>query len=141
MQDVPILNDWQLEQKEWLEALEEIVEAQGKEKSAELFQSLRHFLAQKGIANSGKALNTPYSNTLSIDDQPAYPGDLALEEKLENIIKWNAQAMVLQGYDKGTALGGHIATYAGAATFIEVLLNHFIHKKTADYGGDTFMIP
>jgi pyruvate dehydrogenase E1 component len=140
MQDVPILNDWQLEQKEWLEALEEIVEAHGKEKSAELFQSLRHWLAQKGVANSGAAINTPYSNTLPTDDQPTYPGDLALEQELENIIKWNAQAMVLQGYDKGTGLGGHIATYAGAATFIEVLLNHFLHKKTDDYGGDTFMI-
>ncbi|MEZ4884710.1 MAG: pyruvate dehydrogenase (acetyl-transferring), homodimeric type [Chitinophagales bacterium] len=140
MQDAPILNDWQLEQQEWLEALEEIVEAHGKEKSAELFQSLRHWLARKGIANSGSAINTPYLNTLSVDDQPDYPGDLEIEQELENILKWNAQAIVLQAYDKGTALGGHIATYAGAATFIEVLMNHFLRKKSADYGGDTFMI-
>ncbi|MFK7908703.1 MAG: pyruvate dehydrogenase (acetyl-transferring), homodimeric type, partial [Chitinophagales bacterium] len=140
MQDVSMATDWQLEQQEWLEALEEIVEVQGKEKSEELFQSLRHWLAKKGVANNGIALNTPYLNTLSPDDAPSYPGDLKLEKELENILKWNAQAMVLQAYDKGSGLGGHIATYAGVATVIEVLLNHFLHKKTEDYGGDTFMI-
>lgn len=140
MQDAPTLNDWQLEQQEWIEALEEVLEAHGKEKSEELFQSLRHWLARKGVANSGTALNTPYLNSIPTDEQPEYPGDIELEQELENILKWNAQAMVLQAYDKGTALGGHIATYAGAATFIEVLMNHFLRKKSEDYGGDTFMI-
>ncbi len=141
MQDVTMVaNDWQLEQQEWLEALEEIVESHGKEKSEELFHSLRTWLAKKGVANNGVALNTPYFNTISPEDQDTYPGDLELEQQLENIIKWNAQAMVLQAYDKGAGLGGHIATFAGAASVIETLLNHFLRKKTEDYGGDTFMI-
>ncbi|MFN0014780.1 MAG: pyruvate dehydrogenase (acetyl-transferring), homodimeric type [Saprospiraceae bacterium] len=133
------LDDWRLEQEEWLEALEEVIEAHGKGKSAELFQRLRYLLARHGAANGGPALNTPYANTIPVDEQPPYPGDEALEKKIENIIRWNAQAMVLQAQDKKLSLGGHIATYAACATMLEVLFNHFLRKRSADYGGDLFM--
>ena len=102
-------DEWQLEQAEWLEAMEEILEAHGKGRTEELFQNLRRLLARKGVANSGAALNTPYLNSIAAEDQPDYPGDRELEQKIENIIRWNAQAMVLQGADKHLALGGHIA--------------------------------
>jgi pyruvate dehydrogenase E1 component len=134
------LDDWVLEQEEWLEALEEVLEAEGKGRAGELFQRLRYLLARKGVANGGVALNTPYLNTISTDDEPAYPGDLELERRIENVLRWNAQAMVLQAQDKGLALGGHIATFAACATAWEVLLNHFLRKRTADYGGDLLMI-
>ncbi len=134
------LDDWKLEQNEWLEALEEVLESEGKGRAEELFQRLRYLLARKGVANGGSALNTPYINTISPDDEPAYPGDLAIEQRIENIIRWNAQAMVLQAQDKNLALGGHIATFAAAATMIEVLFNHFLRKRSADYGGDLIMI-
>ncbi len=133
-------DDWKLEQEEWIEALEEVLESEGKVRAEELFQKLRYFLARKGAANGGAALNTPYLNTIATEDEPAYPGDLALELRIENIIRWNAQAMVLQAQDKNLALGGHIATYAAAATMLEVLLNHFLRKRSADYGGDLLMI-
>ena len=133
------LDDWKLEQQEWLEALEEVLESQGKGRSEELFQALRNLLARNGVANGGPALNTPYLNTIAPDDQPAYPGDLALEQRIENILRWNAQAMVLQAQDKDLALGGHIATYAASATMTEVLFHHFLRKRSADYGGDLFM--
>lgn len=133
------LDDWRLEQEEWLEALEEVIEAHGKAKSAELFQRLRYLLARHGAANGGPALNTPYQNTIPADEQPAYPGDLKLEKRIENIIRWNAQAMVLQAQDKDLALGGHIATYAACATMLEVLFHHFLRKRSADYGGDLLM--
>ncbi|MCB0527899.1 MAG: pyruvate dehydrogenase (acetyl-transferring), homodimeric type [Saprospiraceae bacterium] len=133
------LEDWKLEQQEWLEALEEVLESQGKGRSEELFQALRHFLARHGVANGGPALNTPYSNTIAPEDQPAYPGDLEMEQRIENIIRWNAQAMVLHAQDKDLALGGHIATYAASATMTEVLFHHFLRKRSADYGGDLFM--
>lgn len=140
MGDIHIIDDWKNEQAEWLEALEEVLESQGKGRSEELFQALRHLLARKGVANSGPALNTPYLNSIAPDDQPAYPGDLALEQRIEEIIRWNAQAMVLQAQDKDLALGGHIATYAACATMWEVLFNHFLRKRSADYGGDLLMI-
>lgn len=134
------LDDWRLEQEEWLEAIEEVLEAHGKERSEELFQRLRYLLARRGVANSGPALNTPYQNTIPAEDQPAYPGDLEMERRIENILRWNAQAIVLQAQDKDLALGGHIATFAACATVLEVLFNHFLRKRSADYGGDLLMI-
>jgi pyruvate dehydrogenase E1 component len=133
------LDDWKIEQQEWLEALEEVLESQGKGRSEELFRALRYLLARKGVANGGPALNTPYLNTIAPEDQPAYPGDLEMEQRIENILRWNAQAMVLHAQDKDLALGGHIATYAASATMTEVLLHHFLRKRSADYGGDLFM--
>ncbi len=133
------LDDWRLEQEEWMEALEEVIEAHGKERSTELFQRLRHLLARHGAANGGPALNTPYRNTIPADEQPAYPGDLELEQRIENVLRWNAQAMVLQAQDKNLALGGHIATFAAAATMLEVLFHHFLRRRTAEYGGDLLM--
>ncbi len=134
------LDDWGIEQEEWLEALEEVIEAHGRSRSAELFQRLRYLLARHGAANGGAALNTPYQNTIPADEQPAYPGDLELERRIENVVRWNAQALVLQAQDKDLALGGHIATFAACATAWEVLFDHFLRKKTADYGGDLLMI-
>lgn len=139
MGDIHIIDDWKSEQDEWLEALEEVIESQGKGRTEELFQRLRRLMARHGAANGGPALNTPYMNTIAPEDQPAYPGDLAIEQRIENIIRWNAQAMVLQAQDKDLALGGHIATYAASATMTEVLFNHFLRKRSADYGGDLFM--
>ncbi|HND89486.1 MAG TPA: pyruvate dehydrogenase (acetyl-transferring), homodimeric type, partial [Saprospiraceae bacterium] len=140
MGDIHIIDDWKNEQAEWLEALEEVLESQGKGRTEELFQAMRHLLARKGVANGGPALNTPYLNTIAAEDQPAYPGDLAMEQRIEQIIRWNAQAMVLRAQDKGYALGGHIATYAACATMWEVMFNHFLRKRSADYGGDLLMI-
>ncbi|MDO8367257.1 MAG: pyruvate dehydrogenase (acetyl-transferring), homodimeric type [Saprospiraceae bacterium] len=140
MGDIHTQDDWKLEQQEWLEALEEVIESQGKARSEELFQALRYLLARNGAATGGSALNTPYMNTIAVEDQPAYPGDLALETRIENILRWNAQAMVLQGADKNLALGGHIATYAACATMMEVLFNHFLRNRSAEYGGDLLMI-
>lgn len=140
MGEITQTDDWALEQQEWLEALEEVLEAHGKAKTETLFQNLRRLLAKKGVANGGPALNTPYQNTIAPEDQPAYPGDLSLEQRIENIIRWNAQAMVLQAQDKDLALGGHIATYAASATMSEVLFHHFLRKRSTDYGGDLFMM-
>lgn len=134
------LDDWTLEQEEWLEALEEVLEAQGKERTTALFQKMRQLLTRRGVANSGPALNTPYLNTIPTEEQPAYPGNLELESRIEQVMRWNAQAMVLQAQDKGVALGGHIATYAAAATMLEVLFHHFLRKRSSDYGGDLLML-
>ena len=134
------LDDWFLEQQEWLEAMEEVMEAHGKERTEALFQQLRYMLARRGVANSGPALNTAYQNTIPVEEQPSYPGDLELEQRIENVIRWNAQALVLQAQDKNLALGGHIATYAAAATMFEVLFHHFLRKRSEAYGGDLLMI-
>lgn len=128
--------DWQLERKEWIAAFQEIIEERGEQDAADLMRLLRSYAIRKGVRITGEALNTPYINTINARHQPAYPGDTALELKIENINRWNAMAMVLQAYDSGAGLGGHIATYASAASMYEVGFNHFFKKKSAEYGGD-----
>ena len=93
-----------------------------------------------GISLSEATLNTPYRNTIPLSEQPSYPGDIEMESKIENIIRWNAMAMVLQAYDLGEGLGGHIATYASTATMTEVALNHFIKSRSENYQGDMLNI-
>ena len=73
---------------------------------------------------SDPLLNTPYVNTLSLEEQPPYPGDLEIEKRIENIIRWNAAAMIMRAQDKEAGLGGHIATYASAATALETAFHH-----------------
>ncbi|MCH2357816.1 MAG: pyruvate dehydrogenase (acetyl-transferring), homodimeric type, partial [Pseudomonadales bacterium] len=92
------------------------------------------------ITYPAASVNTPYLNTIHVSEQPPYPGDREIEQRLENILRWNAMAMVLRGQDAGTGVGGHIATYASAATLIEVGFNHFFRKKSADYGGDLVIL-
>ena len=133
-------NSWQLEQSEWLEALEEIIEGESRENVTSLFGELRKLAARKGISLSGEALNTPYVNTIHVSEQPEYPGDLALEQRIEDIMRWNAMCMVLKGSDNDSGVGGHISTYAGCATAFEVAFNHFFRKRTHEGGGDMFMI-
>ena len=73
------INDWQLEQAEWLDALEEIIAGESKENVLHLFTELRKLAARKGVTLGGSALNTPYVNTIHTSEQPVYPGDLAIE--------------------------------------------------------------
>ena len=140
MGDQPQNTDWLLEQEEWMEALDEIIEAYGRDRAEELFQRMKRNLAQHGINTSSTINNSPYANTIPVEDQPEYPGNLEIEAKLEGILKWNAQAMVLQAYDKHLELGGHIATYAATSTMLEVLYNHFLRNPSDTYGGDLLMI-
>ena len=127
---------WEEELQEWMDALQEVIDYQGDEQAAQLIRQLRALAIRRGVMLGGEALNSPYINTINVKHQPPYPGDTVLETKIENINRWNAMAMVLQGYDSGEGVGGHIATYASAASMYEVGLNHFFRKKSSDYGGD-----
>lgn len=125
------------ERSEWLEAIEDILEHHGAEGVTAILDSLRLWQARTLPAQSKRpTINTPYLNSIPPSRQAPYPGDLEVEQRLENILRWNAMAMVLQAQDAGTGVGGHIATYASAATMLEVGFNHFFRKRSADYGGD-----
>ena len=76
-----------------------------------------------------RTATTPYINTIPADQEPAYPGDRVLERKIKSIIRWNAMAMVVRANRESPGIGGHISTYASAATLYEVAFNHFIHGK------------
>jgi len=129
-------DDWLEEQQEWVDALDDLLDHRGSEGARTLLQKLQGHLSRRGLVLTEAALNTPYKNTIEVRDQPAYPGNVELEIRIGNIIRWNAVAMVLQAYDSGSGVGGHIATYLSAATMMEVGFNHLFRARSASYGGD-----
>lgn len=124
------------DKQEWLEALSDILQDYGEKGVREILNSLSSWCNENHLDTRQVTVNTPYLNTIPVTEQPAYPGDRDVEQRLENILRWNAMAMVLQAQDAGSGVGGHIATYASAATLMEVGFNHFFRKQSADYGGD-----
>ena len=129
-------DSWDLEREEWLEALSDVLRVHGAEGVREVVRGLKQRSIALGVELEEASLNTPYCNSIPVAEQPGYPGDVDLELRVENIIRWNAMAMVLQANDNGSGVGGHIATYASAATMLEVGFNHFFRARSEDYGGD-----
>ena len=125
---------------EWLEAIEDIYACYGAEGVNHILGSLSQWRTEHDISSTEVSVNTPYLNTIPLSEQPPYPGNLEIERRIENILRWNAMAMVLRGQDSGAGVGGHIATYASAATMMEVGFNHFFRKQSADYGGDLVIL-
>ncbi len=125
---------------EWLEALGDIYRHHGREGVDTILNSLRQWSYDHNVALSRHQLNTPYLNTVPPSEQSAYPGNLDIEKRIENINRWNAMAMVLQQQDQGSGVGGHIATYGSAATLMEVGFNHFFRCQDDNYGGDLVIL-
>ena len=122
--------------QEWLESLDYIHRAFGPAGVRVILRNLQNHALQSGVDLNEATLNTPYVNSIAPVAQPVYPGDIEMEKRIENIVRWNAMAMVMQAFDSGSGVGGHIATYASAATMMETGFNHFFRAKSADYGGD-----
>lgn len=123
------------ETREWLESLEYVLQTNGVERATYLFERLRDRLAERGVPPSGP-LNTPYVNTIHAAKEPPSPGNLELGRRIRSLVRWNAMAMVVQANKDHPGLGGHISTFASAATLYEVAFNHFIHGKNSPRGGD-----
>ena len=117
------------ETRDWLLSLEEVLERRGSERVSELLRELTEYAEKNGV-NVSAGLSTPYVNTIAADEQLEYPGDLELELKIQNLIRWNAMAMVVKANRVEKGIGGHIATYASASTLYEVAFNHFIRGKS-----------
>ena len=112
------------ETREWLESLHSLIEAEGEERAEFLLQQLVDS-ARRACRRLKLNATTAYVNTIPLSEQPPYPGDLALEERLTALVRWNALAMVVRANRAHPELGGHIATYASAADLFEVGFNHF----------------
>ena len=125
-----------VDRQEWAESIDYIYQEYGELGVREILGALQNHVRGRGISLHEGPLNTPYVNTISPEEEPPYPGDIALEKRIENMIRWNAMAMVLRGQDRGTGVGGHISTYASAATMMEVGFHHFFRKRSDGYGGD-----
>src|SRR5258708_17354537 len=109
------------ETSEWLESLEAVLRTQGTERARFLLSSLYDRARQEGV-DSPSATITPYINTIPVKEQPSYPGDRDLERRIKSAIRWNAMAIVHKA-NKTSNVGGHIATFASAATLYEVGFN------------------
>ena len=124
------------ETKEWLDALTSLIKQEGTERARYILQRLAEHAAKRGVEGAGGQLVTPFVNTISVENQPAYPGDLKLEAIIEALIRWNAIAMVVKAKKEAGGVGGHLSSYASISTLYEVGLNHFFHGPTKDSPGD-----
>jgi pyruvate dehydrogenase E1 component len=121
---------------QWLNALEMVLEAVLKERASVnipiLLEKLRSRLQESSITFP-QLVNTPYLNTIDSTNEPAYPGNRDLERRIKSYIRWNAMAMVVKGNRLSAGLGGHISTFASAATIYEVAFNHFFRGNDLIY--------
>jgi pyruvate dehydrogenase E1 component len=134
--DVKLLGIDAQEMQEWIESFDSVVKDEGPRSATVLLDRLRARAASLGIANAFTA-NTPYVNTIPIELQPMFPGDQEIERRIKSLIRWNALAMVVRANRVDHSIGGHISTYASAATLFEVGFNHFFRGRTAEFEGDT----
>ncbi|MBN4665089.1 pyruvate dehydrogenase (acetyl-transferring), homodimeric type [Pandoraea nosoerga] len=126
------------ETQEWLASLEGVLAAEGPERAHYLLEKLIEFARINGEHHPFSA-NTPYINTIPVDQQARIPGDQDIEHKIRSYTRWNAIAMVLRA-GKDTNVGGHIASFASAATLYDVGFNHFWHAPSEKHGGDLVFV-
>jgi len=123
------------ETREWLDSLDYVLQSGGPVKVARLLRELTLHATENGVKLPFTA-NTPYINTISSDEQVLMPGSPDLERRIKSLVRWNAAAMVVRANKAEEGIGGHISTYASAATLYEVGFNHFWHAPTDTHGGD-----
>jgi pyruvate dehydrogenase E1 component len=128
-------SEQELERREWLDSLDEVLARSGPDRVKELLSELSLHAQAEGVRVPFTA-NTAYVNTIPRAQEPSYPGNLEIEERLTSYIRWNAMAMVVRANREEEGIGGHIATYASVATIFEVALNHFLRGRTDDFPGD-----
>ena len=116
------------ETEEWLEALEFVIRREGPERAVYLLERLKEKAFRRGVPWVSAA-TTPYINTIPPEAEPEYPGDRAIERRIKSLIRWNALAMVVRANRVSSGIGGHISTFASAATLYEVGFNHFFRGK------------
>ena len=134
MADQPPDNDPQ-ETQEWLDALESALAREGSARAHFLIEALIDKARRSGAHLPYKA-TTAYLNTIHANDEKQAPGEPGLEHRIRSIIRWNALALVVQTNRESSELGGHIASFASAATLYDVGFNHFFHAPTDDFLGD-----
>lgn len=126
-----------LETKEWLDALDSVIDEEGLERAHFILSRLAEEATRDTQSLPYAAVTTPYRNTISPIEEDKMPGDMFMERQLRSIIRWNALAMVMRAAKKpGAELGGHISTFSSAATLYDVGFNYFFRGVSDDHGGD-----
>jgi pyruvate dehydrogenase E1 component len=123
------------ETQEWLEALQSVLDKEGADRAHFLIDQLIH---QARLAGDDMPISatTPYINTIPVDKEAHSVGNFELEHRIRALMRWNAMAIVMNANKESSELGGHIASFASAATLYDVAFNHFFHGKTDTHGGD-----
>jgi pyruvate dehydrogenase E1 component len=128
-------NNGEVESRKWMDSLEYVLESLLKGKGSErvpfLLEKLSAHLRESGI-KIPFTVSTPYVNTIPSDREPEYPGNREIERHIKSYVRWNAMAMVVNANREHSGLGGHISTFASAATLYEVGFNHFFRGGDAD---------
>ncbi len=127
------------ETQEWLDALEAVIEQEGPERAHYLIERLVELARRTGINLPYKA-TTAYINTIPPGKETPSPGNHELEHRIRSFVRWNALAMVLRANKGESNLGGHIASFASAATLYDVGYNHFWHAPSENHGGDMVFV-
>jgi pyruvate dehydrogenase E1 component len=121
-----------LETREWLDSLDAVLHVDGPARVSELLRDLSAHASERGVRQPFTA-NTPYVNTIHVSQQPVYPGNREIERRIKSVVRWNAMAMVVRANQvPDENIGGHISTYASAATLYEVGFNHFFRGRSAE---------
>src|SRR3954471_12927116 len=122
-----------IEQREWRESLDYVIQQGDRDRVHRLLSSLRNHARAPGVSLPFTAV-TPYVNTIRAEDQTPLPGSQEIERRIKSLVRWNAMAMVVRGNRASDGIGGPISTYASAATLYEVGFNHFFKGKNKDAG-------
>ena len=123
------------ETQEWIDSMSSVTSVHGPERAQFLLRQLEEVIRNTGFTASGQPFSA-YRNSISVDQQMRYPGNLELEERITAINRWNALVMVMRANKAYGGLGGHIASYASAAEIFETGFNHFFRAATKDFAGD-----
>ncbi|TAK17577.1 MAG: pyruvate dehydrogenase (acetyl-transferring), homodimeric type, partial [Acidobacteria bacterium] len=124
-----------IETREWVDSLDYVLHQGDASRTVRLLESLRLRARQAGVRETFTS-NTPYLNTIPSHEDVPYPGNREMERRIKSYIRWNAAAMVVRGNRESDGIGGHIATYASAATLYEVGFNHFFRGRNEQFDGD-----
>jgi len=119
-----------LETREWLDSLDYVLAKGGPERAGRLLQQLQLHARRAAGINLPFTATTPYQNTIPARHQAPFPGSQEMERRIKSLVRWNAMAMVVRANRVESGIGGHISTYASAATLYEVAFNHFLRART-----------
>ena len=123
------------ETADWIGSLDSVIENEGRARAQFILYRVLKRARQQNLGLPPLTA-TRYINTISPEQEPVFPGDEEMEHRIRRMIRWNAVAMVLRANNRAPGIGGHLATYASAATLYEVGFNHFFHGKDAEERGD-----
>ncbi len=128
------------ETQEWLESFDALVSSRGSDRAADILAALSRRARDAGVSapapTDASSYTTDYVNTIPVSEEPEFAGDEEMERKFRKLIRWNAAVLVHRAQRADIGVGGHISTYAGAATLYEVGLNHFFRGPDHPGGGD-----